>query len=112
MLELTDRIPFGKHKGATVQTIIKTDPGYLNWLREEKKKGRENLLTPFADAALRTAAGKQYHVTDRVSAAAESGEKAMTKLEIDFKRKAEQQAREIEANRSREEVYGQEWGGW
>lgn len=112
MLELTDRLQFGKHKGATVQSLIKTDPGYLNWLREEKKKNRDNLLSVDADAALRKAAGKQYHVTDRVSAATESGEKAMTKLEKDFKRKAEQEAREADAKRTREEVYGQEWGGW
>ena len=43
---------------------------------------------------------------------AKSGEKAMSKLEKDFKRKAEQEAREADANRTREEVYGQEWGGW
>lgn len=112
MLELTDKLQYGKHKGETVERLIKSDHAYLNWLREEKKKNRENLLTSKADEHFRNEAGRAYKISARVSAAEESGEKAMTKLEKDFKRKAEQEAREVDAKRTREEVYGQEWGGW
>lgn len=123
MLALTDKIPFGKHKGSTVEHLIARDPSYLNWLREEKKKGRENLLTPTADEFFRAKAGAAYKISARVSADEESGEKAMNKLERELKHKAEKDAeetrrreeataREADAKRTREEVYGQEWGGW
>lgn len=112
MFALTDKLPFGKHKGSTVERLVTSDPGYLNWLREEKKKNRENLLTPTADDFFRSKASRDIKVSGRVSAEEESGEKAMTKLEKDFKRRAEQEAREADAKRTREEIYGQEWGGW
>lgn len=113
MLGLTDVMPFGKWKGQTVQEVITKDPGYMNWLRDEKKtKNRENLLTVDADKWLIDKAGKSNKVSPRLSATDEAGEKAMTKLEKEFKRKAEQEAREADAKRTREEVYGQEWGEW
>jgi len=35
---LMKRINFGKHKGTLLEDIAKTDPGYLKWLLDEKKK--------------------------------------------------------------------------
>lgn len=32
------KVPFGKYKGQTLVEIAKTDPGYLQWLLNEKKK--------------------------------------------------------------------------
>ena len=36
-LSLTDNMPFGKYKGQAVNDVFKSDPGYLIWLREERK---------------------------------------------------------------------------
>lgn len=39
-LELTNTMPFGKHKGEKIEDIFKQDggAGYLVWMREERKK--------------------------------------------------------------------------
>lgn len=37
-VELTDILPFGKHKGKTVEQIFKEDAGYLCWLRDKRLK--------------------------------------------------------------------------
>jgi hypothetical protein len=113
MLELTDVLTFGQYKGKTILEIIVKNRGYIIWLRgERQKKNRENLLTPAADAHLINQAGKDYKVSPRLAETEVSGAKSVSKLEKAFKEKAEIETREIEANRSREEVYGQEWGGW
>lgn len=41
-LTLTDRMPFGKHKGKTLEVLLKENPGYLVWLREERKKNQKD----------------------------------------------------------------------
>ncbi len=34
-------IPFGKHRGKTIEEVAKTDKGYLQWLLDEKRKKPE-----------------------------------------------------------------------
>lgn len=36
-LNLQDTMPFGKHKGQTVEAVYKEDAAYLVWLRQTRK---------------------------------------------------------------------------
>lgn len=38
---LFSTIRFGKHKGKRIEDVARTDPGYLQWLLDEKKKSPE-----------------------------------------------------------------------
>lgn len=38
-LELSDRMPFGKHKGEEIEDLIVDHPSYLGWLFEDGFKG-------------------------------------------------------------------------
>ena len=52
-------MPFGKHKGRTLDTIASTDDGlkYLDWLRGERSWGRRDIDSALAayldDAAIK-----------------------------------------------------------
>ena len=35
---LTDRLPFGKHKGQTIRQILQNDPSYLLWCSEKLER--------------------------------------------------------------------------
>ncbi|MCP4396141.1 MAG: hypothetical protein GY801_02360 [bacterium] len=37
-LDLSDPMPFGKHKGKTVQEVIETSPDYISWMRREVQR--------------------------------------------------------------------------
>lgn len=37
-LAITDLMPIGKYKGHGIDDLIVTDPGYLLWLRDERKR--------------------------------------------------------------------------
>lgn len=41
-LSLMDRIPFGKYKTRKVEEVLKEDPSYLVWLRQERKDKNED----------------------------------------------------------------------
>lgn len=36
--QLTDRLPFGKHKGQTIRQILQNDPSYLLWCSEKLER--------------------------------------------------------------------------
>lgn len=35
-LRLSDKMPFGKHKGEEIEDLIYDHPGYMSWLFEEE----------------------------------------------------------------------------
>lgn len=56
---LLDTLPFGKFRGQKVQEVLKTDPAYLVWLRETKKKDGQpgffaNELHPLLDEIIKS----------------------------------------------------------
>lgn len=38
-MELTDTFTFGKYKGQSLQYVIDTDPGYINWIEDNEVVG-------------------------------------------------------------------------
>lgn len=32
ILELADKMPFGKYQGEIIEDVVRADPGYVNWL--------------------------------------------------------------------------------
>lgn len=128
MLDLEDTLPFGKHKGKQVAAVIAKDPGYVNWLRNEKLKGRENLLTEKADALLgRHPQGFKLskRFTDEAAKKFEAAAEEAAKKAVDQARvKAEAQAAKAEAQEKQREKEAEQrrllqeereksgWGEW
>ncbi|HEU4635897.1 MAG TPA: hypothetical protein VFS41_06955 [Edaphobacter sp.] len=66
-LELTDKLPFGKHKGQTVEEIYKQDAGYLVWLRQKRKddNGDTTFFSPEVSALLDMTIRESSHLARR-----------------------------------------------
>lgn len=107
---LNDTLPFGKHKHHLISDVLARDPGWLCWLREEKKKeGKPRVFNDEVNLAIdeRIAADRGLRKTYNPW-----GEKAA----FDIK-DAVQKAVTADAARSSKEVemelaYAGRWGSW
>lgn len=100
MLGLKDKIAFGRHRGNAVEDILKRDPGWLRWLREERMKtNKENVFTEQVDKDLKAAlkAAKNY----------ETFSKRLTTRDLEAEMLAQKKAAEEAEARA-----GTGWGEW
>lgn len=107
MLSIDDKLQFGRNKGKTVREILKTDPGWLRWIRDEKMKVGENFFTEDVDKLLHQhlRASKDKggsYLSPRLT------ETGSTKLKTEM----EQVARGKAENELRAELYEDSWGQW
>jgi len=107
MLSIDDKVQFGRHKTKTVREILKIDPGWLRWIRDEKMKNGENFFTEEVDALIiqHLRASKEkggYHLSPRLT---DSGASRL-KGEMELVAKAATE------NEQRAELYKDSWGEW
>lgn len=100
-----DKMAFGKHKGKTIAELLKSDPRYLLWLREERNKNNgDDFFSAGIDSLIAKANGKPPM---RVR---------IDKKALESPRVLQEQFRILEnekiAAQQREEFYDKEWGEW
>ncbi len=111
-IKLNDLMPFGKYKGHSVEYIMGVDPGYLCWLREDKKKSDPIAGTRLFNVGVNMAIDAAIVSNGNLS----RKYKAWNLTQADVPKAINRQVKKIEelavANASREISYADSWGSF
>ena len=122
LLTTEDVMPYGKYRGAKIESILRRDFGYLCWLSAEmRKKGELDDFHPSLHEAISLAAkGAVFGSGDLPSAAYKSsskkeqgdGSKVATAIKKQLQRIAEIEAESSVIMETRQNAYGNAWGAF
>jgi hypothetical protein len=111
-IKLNDFMPFGKYKGQSVEYILASDPGYLCWLREDKKKSDTIAGTRLFSVATNATIDAAILASPNLS----RKYKAWNLTQADVPKAISRQVKIIEdlvaANAGREISYADSWGSF
>lgn len=107
MLSIDDKLQFGRNKGQTVRQVLKSDPGWLRWIRDEKMKAGENFFTEAVDELL-----VQHLRANKDKGGSRLSPRLTEVGSVKLKEEMEQVAKGKVENEQRAELYKDSWGEW
>jgi hypothetical protein len=118
---LDDKLNFGKYKGRTIREVLKSDPGYLCWLRDSILKDKRQIfladdINRQLDVWLGTADGKRRSKGEFRDWTANPPDlaamKREVKIQIEEAAVETQTAVHMQAQQPAFAGYGNEWGAF